>query len=390
MKKICGISTKAVTIRAFMIDNLKYVADNGYESFCISNPSEIMTKDLLGKVHFIPVEMQWGNVSPFELLKQIYRFYKIFRKERFDVIQFATANAGLYAAIAGWLARVPVRVFLQWGIAYPDYTGPKLWFYRFMEKLTCTFSTHVQPDSFSNLNFAISEKLFKPAKGSVVYNGSACGVNLTKFNIDNRLKWRNEVFEKYNLNQYKKVFGFVGRIVPEKGINELIEAFLQLEDHQRYALMLVGSAEEVNRLDGSIYEESKKYNNIFYTGRVSIPERYFSAFDFMVLPSYREGFGMVVLEAAAMGTPSIISNIKGPTDFVVDGYNGLICEVQSVDSLYHSIIRALEMNEDAYTEMSKNAYRTVKDKFDSEAFKKEFLINRNQLLEEYERRNPST
>ena len=75
---------------------------------------------------------------------------------------------------------------------------------------------------------------------------------------------------------------------------------------------------------------------------------------------------------------------------MVDGYNGLICEVQSVDSLYHSIIRALEMNEDAYTEMSKNAYRTVKDKFDSEAFKKEFLINRNQLLEEYERRNPST
>lgn len=389
MKKICGISTKAVTIRAFMIDNLNYVADNGYESFCISNPSEIMTKELLGKVRFIPVEMQWGNVSPFELIKQIFRFYKIFRKERFDVIQFVTANAGLYAAVAGWLARVPVRVFLQWGIAYPDYTGPKLWFYKFMEKLTCTFSTHVQPDSFSNLNFAISERLYKPAKGSVVYNGSACGVNLTRFNIDNREKWKSEVFNRFKLHEYKKVFGFVGRVVPEKGINELLKAFLKLENQHQYALMLVGSTDEVSRLDSSVYEESLKHDNIIYTGRVSEPEHYFSAFDFMVLPSYREGFGMVVLEAAAVGTPSIISNIKGPTDFVVDGFNGLICEVQSVDSLQHRIITAIDMSEDAYKEMSKHAYRTVKDKFDAESFKKEFLNNRNQLLEEYERRNPS-
>ena len=135
MKKICGIATKAVTIKAFMVGNLQYMASNGYKSYCISNKSDIMTKELLGDIEFIPVDMKWGNVSPVEVFKCVKAFYKIFKKEKFDIIQYSTANAGLYASIAGWLAGVPVRVFLQWGIAYPDHHGIKRWFYKMMEIL---------------------------------------------------------------------------------------------------------------------------------------------------------------------------------------------------------------------------------------------------------------
>ena len=378
-KKICGLSTKPGTIKSFMVENLQYMSEHGYKSYCISNPGEEMTSDLLRDVEFISLDMKWGNVSPWEVLKCVWKMYRIFRRERFGVIQYATANAGLYAAIAGWLARVPVRVFLQWGIAYTDYKGLKLWFYKFMEKMTCKFSTVVQPDSWANLDFAVSEGLYKRSKGDVLGQGSACGVDLSKYDIAKRQEWRNEVINKYGLEQYEHVFGFVGRVVPEKGINELLEAFNELND-QKSCLLVVGPLEEKDRLIPEVLNKAENSSNIYFVGSVPSAEKYFAAFDYMVLPSYREGFGMVVLEAAGVGTPSIISNIKGPTDFVKDGENGIVCEVKSEYSLKEAMIKAINISTDDYKRLADNAYETVKCDFDSQKFKEIFFKNREELL----------
>lgn len=380
-KKICGIATKAGTISSFMVENLNYMERHGYEAYCICNPDPTLTQELLGNITPHPIKMKWGNVSPFEVARCVFKMYRFFRKEKIQVIQYATANAGLYASIAGWLAGVPVRIFLQWGIAYPDYTGFRLWFYKTMEKMTCLFATSVQPDSKANLQFAIDEKLFRPSKGSVIFNGSACGVNMQRFDMLSRAKWRTEIRGKYNIPADAMLFGFVGRVVPEKGINELLEAFDSINEKHCY-LMLVGSTEEVSRLNDDLYNKSLATDNVIYTGQVNNAPAFFSAFDFLVLPSYREGFGMVVLESAAVGTPSIISNIKGPTDFVQNGLNGLVCDVKSVESLRNAMERAINMGKEEYEDLCHNAYHEVKTHFDSELFKEEFYKNREFLLQQ--------
>ena len=149
------------------------------------------------------------------------------------------------------------------------------------------------------------------------------------------------------------------------------------------ALMIVGSS-EVERLDQDLYEKSLNTPNIIYVGRVQNTAPYFATFDFLILPSYREGFGMTVLEAAAMGVPSIISNIKGPTDLIRDGYNGIVCEVKSVEGLRNAIITGCKMNSLEYKIMCDHAYQEVVDKFDAVKFKKAFLENRNYLLDNAE------
>lgn len=377
--KICGLTTQPITIKAFMLENLKYAAEHGWEPYVITQPTESLTGDILGPVKYIPVDIKWGNVSPFEVIKTIWHLYKIFRKEKFDVIQYATSNAALYACIAGWMARVPVRIYCQWGISYTDFTGIKLWFYKTAEKVTCLFSTSVQPDSKANLKFSLEEKLYSEKKGSVLFNGSACGADLVKYDIKKKVEWAKDISSQFKTQEYKKIFGYVGRVVPEKGINELLESFININDPDSL-LMIVGPTNEVDRLDQNIYQQSLKQNNIVYVGLVPNAAKYFAVFDFMMLPSYREGFGMTVLEAAAMGVPSIISDIKGPTDLIRDGYNGLVCEVKSVESLKGAMKKALALNDSDYKQMCDNAYHEVLERFDAVKFKQAFLENRNMLL----------
>ena len=379
-KKICGLTTQPITIKAFMLENFKYVAEHGWEPYAISQPTEMLTKEMLGPVNYIPVDIKWGNVSPWEVIKTILGLYKIFKKERFDVIQYATSNAALYACIAGWMARVPVRIYCQWGISYTDFTGLRLWFYKTAEKVTCMFSTSVQPDSKANFKFSLEEGLYPAKKGCVLFNGSACGADMVKYDVKKKKEWADEIADKYGTWNYRKVFGYVGRVVPEKGINELLEAFMAINDKENL-LMIVGPTEEVGRLNQDLYQKSLSQENIIYVGPVPNAAKYFAIFDYMILPSYREGFGMTVLEAAAMGVPSIISNIKGPTDLIRDGYNGLVCEVKSAESLQNSIQKALLLSDEDYKLLCDNAYQEVLEKFDAVKFKQAFLDNRTMLLE---------
>lgn len=364
-----------------MLENLNYLAENGYDCYCICNNNNILTTDTLGKVRFIPINMGWGAISPLTFIKSIYALYKLFKEERFDAIQYATSNASLVSSIAGWLAKIPVRINLQWGISYPIYKGWKRWLFYYGNIITCRLSTSIQPDSFGNLMFSIDNKLYPPQKGTVIFNGSACGVNLEKYNVNKRNEWRQIIYSKYNLDRFKMVFGFVGRVVVEKGINELLEAFINI-NRPDTCLLIVGSLDDVQRLDQAIYQKSLNQNNIFFIGTVPNTAAYYAAMDFLILPSYQEGFGMTILEAAGVGTPSIISNIKGPTELIKEGINGFICEPRSMNDLRITMLNACKMSKNDYTLMANNAYEIVKRDFDSVTFKKLFLENRNKLLEE--------
>lgn len=376
---MCGITTLPVTIKAFMLDLFIYANKNGFDCYTISQPAEYFTEEALGGVKHIPVNIKHGNVNPLEVIKTIWKLYKIFRKEKFEIIQYATSNAAFYSSIAGFLANVPVRVFCQWGIAYTDYKGFKLWFYKTIEKLTCVFSTHVQPDSLANLKFSIEEKLYQPSKGSVILNGSACGVDMERYDISKKEIWSNEIRDLYQVPRSAKLFGYVGRVLVEKGINELLEAFLSIKDNNAY-LMIVGPNDTPELLNHFLYDKAQKNKNIIFVGSVPDAAKYHAAFDFLVLPSYREGFGLVVIEAAAVATPTIVSNIKGPTDFIKHEINGFVCEVKSSQSLKEMLEKALLLDDNTKHNISQKAYQMAKDMFDSFEFKKAFVNNRLSLI----------
>lgn len=379
--KICGITTRPGTAK-IMIPNLSYVAKKGYESYLICQPCNIFKN--IAPITYIPVEMGRGAVSPIEVIKCTYRLYKVFKKHQFDIVQYASSNAGLYAAIASWMARVPIRIFCQWGVPYTDYKGIKLRFFKFMEYFTCLLSTSVQPDSHLNREWAINEGLFKPEKGVVLGKGSAQGVSLKRFDIQKKDEWRTEIRKQHQIPEDAKVFSFVGRIVPQKGVNELLEAFLRINTKKPF-LFILGAPDEIDSLNKDLLFQVKLKNNVFFTGSVSDPERYLAASDYFVLPSYREGFPNTILEAGALGIPSIVTRINGMIDLIIEGKTGFVCEIKSTDTLYDSMIKALAQTKEEYEEMSSNVYITVKNDFNTEYIQECFYLNRQELLKSVEK-----
>lgn len=376
--KICGITTRSGTAK-IMVPTLTYVAEKGYDSYLICQPCNNFNNGAIAPITYIPVEMGRGAVSPMEVLKCTYRLYKIFKQQKFDIVQYASSNAGLYASIAAWMAHVPVRIFCQWGIPYTDYTGMKLKFFKFMEYFTCLLSTSVQPDSHLNREWAIKEGLFKPKKGVVLGKGSAQGVSLKRFDIQKKTIWREEIRKQYQIPENMKVFCFVGRIVPQKGVNELMEAFIRIDRNDTY-LFILGAPDEINSLDQELLTKIKKKKNVVFTGAVSDPERYVAASDYLVLPSYREGFPNTILEAGALGIPSIVTRINGMIDLIVEGKTGFVCEIKSAGTLYCAMTKALTQTNEEYKTMSYNVYTTVKNDFDAEYIKKCFYNNRQELI----------
>ncbi len=376
--KICGITTRPGTAK-IMVPTLSYVAERGYDSYLICQPCDNFSNDAIAPITYIPVEMGRGAVSPIEVIKCTYRLYKIFKQQRFDIVQYASSNAGLYASIAAWMAHVPVRIFCQWGIPYTDYTGMKLKFFKFMEYFTCLLSTSVQPDSHLNREWAIKEGLFKPKKGVVLGKGSAQGVSLKRFDIQKKTIWREEIRKQYQIPENVKVFCFVGRIVPQKGVNELMEAFIRIDRNDTY-LFILGAPDEINSLDQELLTKIKKKKNVVFTGAVSDPERYVAASDYLVLPSYREGFPNTILEAGALGIPSIVTRINGMIDLIVESKTGFVCEIKSADTLYCAMTKALTQTNEEYKTMSYNVYTTVKNDFDAEYIKECFYNNRQELI----------
>ena len=173
----------------------------------------------------------------------------------------------------------------------------------------------------------------------------------------------------------------MGRIVPEKGINELLEAFMTLGIDD-VSLFVVGPYYEAERLNQEIFNKAKNHPEIYFTGPIGNPAKFYATFDFFVFPSYREGFGSVALEAAALGVPTIVSNIKGPTEFIHDGENGIICEVKSTNSLRKAMKYALTMDNKEYERLSRNCYEKVKNEFDAKLYQHEFVQDRLQLYKE--------
>lgn len=378
MKKICFVTTVSTTLKAFIIDMADFLHENGFEISFICDHDKEFEKTLPPYIKYFPVKMRRGINLDGAIA--VLKMYLIFKREKFDIIQFSTPNASLYAAIASYFARVKVRLYCQWGILYVGFSGCKRALFKFLEKVVCKLSTTIKPDSHGNLAFSIYEGLYNSRKGSVVWNGSANGVNLEKFNVTKKHIWRSLIRENHSIEDDCFVFGFIGRLTRDKGINELLSASkILMNRYPNFKVMILGDKENNSSVNQQTYEWSRRENRIIYCGVTDEVEKYISSFDVLVLPSYREGFGTVIIEAGAMKVPSISTDIPGPNDAIINNQTGILIKMGSVNSLINSM-EFLINNKIIVQELGNNAYEYVVSNYEQKRLWEYIMIDRINLI----------
>lgn len=291
---------------------------------------EAFAERLPNYIHYHPVSMKRG--ISLGMFSAIRKMRKIFRREKFDIVQYSTPNAAFYASIAAKSAKIPVRLYCQWGIRYMGFEGITRFLFKILEKKSCKNSTHVEPESFQIFDFAVTESLYPRKKGEVIWNGSACGVNLERYNIKYKDAWRRKVRQKLNISESCIVFGFAARLTRDKGINELLAGF-RGADLKDTHLVIMGSMDDESTIDPQLLAWAKTQNNITFTGQVSNIQEYYAALDVFISPSYREGFGLVLIEAQAMGLPVIATDVPGQIDAFLPNETGIPVSLKSSEGI---------------------------------------------------------
>ncbi len=378
MKKICYIVTIPGTIEAFFVPQLKYLSENNLEVYVICSYDKTIQSMIGDKVKYIPVDIPRG-ISFLGSVRAILELKKVFKNEKFDLIQYSTPNASLYAAIASKLVKCKIRNYHCMGFRYLGFHGLSRFIFKVLEKLTCYLSTNIECVSKSNLEWGIRDKLFSKQKATVIFNGSTGGVDLNKFNNAYKENWKKEIRCKHHLNDNDFVYGFVGRITRDKGINELLEAFLSIENGAK--LLMVGEYEDNNNLDCKLLEQAEINKNIIWAGKSNLVEKYYAAMDVLILPSYREGFGNVVIESEAMGTPVIVSEIPGPTDASEQNRTALWVKPKNSESLKQAM-KYIMINPEKRKEMGNYCVKFVRNNFDEKLLNEEILKRKRKLLDE--------
>ena len=306
------------------------------------NDNNILLDNISNKIEIInlPIVREINLISDlFALLKLIL----IFRKNKFSLVHSVSPKAGLLTAIAAWAIQVPNRLHTFTGQVWVTKKGMIKWLLKLLDKLIITLNTKILVDSISQEEFLIKENLLNVGNALVLGSGSLGGVDLQRFQSSTRQ--RKIVRQELNISSDCIVFLFVGRIKKDKGVFELAKAFknISLNNNNNIALLIVGPDEDnlVQRLS-SVLDSSFNYTR--FIDFTNTPEKYMMASDIFVLPSYREGFGSVIIEAASCGIPSIGSDIYGLSDAIKDGETGILVPVKSEKYLEEAMIKLLDNN----------------------------------------------
>lgn len=357
--KIIRATTVPMSLTAFCSGMLKELS-NKYEVVAVSSPGEDLEKVALREsVRTIGVSME-RHISVLKDLKSLFSMIQVFRKEKPTMVHSMTPKAGLLCMIAGKLTGVPVRVHTFTGLVWPTESGLKRRVLMFTDKLTCACATHIIPEGEGVKSDLLTGRITKkPLK--VLGFGNVKGIDLTQYVITDELKAKSE-----KLRSEKFTFLFVGRIVRDKGINELVEAFNKLSQTVDARLLLIGPYEDtIDPISEHSRELIEKNPTIESLGAKYGEEllSYYAASDCFVFPSYREGFPNTVIEAGAMNLPSIVTDINGSREIIINGENGVIVPSQNPDALYDAMLNMVN-NQEERERMAGNARKMIADRFE--------------------------
>lgn len=374
--KIARVSTVPFFIVTQLSAPINAMKEAGAAVTIISSDDELGDdlRRLVG-ANFIPLKMV-REINPFQDLVSLLMLIKVFRAHKFDIVHSTTPKAGLLCAIAGRVSGVKVRLHTYTGQPWVTMSGIKKGILKFCDKVIGFLNTRCYTDSFSQQKFLIDQHVVKPDRISVLGEGSFAGVDLKRFDAARYSDAeRASLKQELGISLQSKVIVFVGRITRDKGVNELIEAFeLLVAEKNDVFLLFVGpyEADGLAIIDG--ISNPDVLRRIKAVGFSNVPEKYMSVGDMLCLPSYREGFGTVVIEAAAMGLPTVGTSIYGLTDAVVDGKTGVLVPVGDSAGLA-SAIRLLVTDEEALCAMSSAARERAVTTFDSKKYSELLLAD---------------
>ena len=380
--KVCRISTVAFYIISQLWNQAEYLRNKGVDVTLVSSSGPE-----LSEVKFTPGLRHESIEIPraVNLWKDFIAFFKLtyfFTIHRFDIVHSTTPKAGLLTSLAAFFTRVPVRIHTWTGQPWVSLRGPLRHVSRLADKLIGLLNTQCYADSKSQRQFLIDEKIIKSEKITVIGDGSLAGVEVDRFNP---LRWSSSEKEKLRENlaisEYSRVFIFIGRITRDKGIVELISAFSKvINSGYNSDLILVGPLDQEcggkSSIDFNLIKQSPR---IHYTRYQQCPESYLSISDVFCLPSYREGFGTTVIEAAAMGLPTIGTRINGLIDAVHDGNTGILVPDHDVQALFEAMKKMLD-DTDLMKKMGKAASQRCLNLFDAKILNEKLIKEYTRLL----------
>jgi glycosyltransferase involved in cell wall biosynthesis len=382
MIKLCIISTIPITIKAFFGEQLKYLQENDYDITVITSSAtspQDFGKDFPESIKLHTVKMS-RTISPLEDLRAFREISKLIKQGNFDIVQYVTPKAALLGSLASCFAKVPVRLYLMWGLYYVTQTGFKKFVFKTIEKIVCSCSTAIAPDSKGNVKLAVAEGLCKADKIAVVGHGSANGVDTERFDPVRLYEDGRKIRTELNIPETAKVFGCIAAIVGDKGVNELIEAFdIISKNYPQAYLLYIGQITEKDPVKKTTLETMKSNSRIIHLGWQTEPEKYMAAMDIFVLPTYREGFGVVNIEASAMKLPVISTDVPGPQESIVNGETGILVPARTIEPLL-AAMRKLVEDPDLARRLGKSGRQRVKDYFEQKQLWNAILQHKMALL----------
>lgn len=366
-KNICFVTAADISVRAFLLEHIKELS-KFYQITVITNTDDLnflVKENINAKV--INVNFS-RNISLINDFVCFVKLILIFLKCQFDVVHSVTPKAGLLAMLASAMIRVPVRIHTYTGQVWVLSSKIKRIIFKSIDKLIGFLSTHNIIDSPSQRNFLFDQNIISKDKAIVFGSGSIAGVNLLKFkkNIDKNSLVKAEL----SLPDDAFVFMYLGRLVKDKGVLDLAEAFNQLSLKNTF-LVLIGPDE--GGYSGRIKAiNSSKSECLRFVGFTKEPSKYLACANVLCLPSYREGFGSVIIEAGAMGVPAIASHIYGITDAVINNVTGVLHEPGDVHGIKNAMT-LLQEDPIYLAKLGREAYSRVEREFDSKKITSEWV-----------------
>lgn len=328
-QKLIRITTVPTSLKTLLKGQLAFMS-NHFDVIAVSSDGDSFESMLVQEgVRGVKINMT-RKITPFKDIVSLCKLIVLFCKERPYIVHTHTPKAGTLGMIAAYICRVPHRLHTIAGLPLLEATGKKRKLLDFVEKITYFCATKVYPNSFEMQKIILDNGFTKKSKLKVIGKGSSNGIDTNYFDSSTVKTYESD------FTKNKFLFCFVGRIVGDKGINELIAAFTLLQkEYKDSGLLLVGDFEK--ELDKILPESEKQIfenSGIEFVGFQNDVRPFFKASDVLVFPSYREGFPNVVMQAGAMGLPSIVTDINGCNEIIKHGINGMVVPVKNVEQLY--------------------------------------------------------
>ena len=371
-KKFFLITTVPISLNFFK-DQIKWLSKD-FDMTLVSSPSSLLEEIAKREnVKYQAISMK-RDIALKNDIVSFFKFLRLFAKKRPDIIHCNTPKASLLGLTSGYLTRVPTRIYYIHGLRYEGTTGKKRQLLVALEKLNCFCATDIIAVS-NGIKQKVEEKLTrKPV--TVIHHGSANGLDINEFSNHN---YNAKIIrEEYGISENDFVFGYVGRLVKDKGIKELVGAFNQLEQKD-IKLIMVGKYEpDLDPLSQETLQIIKSNSNIIEVGFQKDVKKFLSIMDLFVSPSHREGFGVAVLEANLMKVPVLVSNITGHLEIVTQGINGFFVKPKNMQDLQEKMNHMLVAKEQLI-EMKNACREEVVKKYDHNDVLKQAILFYSQF-----------